>query len=110
MRTTLARICLLIGALTPATALADLADTLSRFLGYSNMASKTVAGYRDRDGKKGDSFEGCDWDRIIIFTDNTYVTCRTYSYSYSYRPTAVIIVRGSSLKLIVGSDAYDVDR
>ena len=53
---------------------------------------------------------------MIIFTDGTAVTCRTYSYTYSYRPKAVILgqqvtYQGKQLtllKMVVGDTAYDI--
>jgi hypothetical protein len=35
-------------------------------------------------GVRKDDFEGCDYDHIIVFDDNTGVRCTSYSYSYSY--------------------------
>src|SRR5262245_18909396 len=81
--------------------------SLDQFVGYTLVARKTVAGYI-QDGKRGDSFEGCEFGRIIVFDDNTGVACDTYSYSYSYRPTAYIWASKYSLKLCVGGSTYSV--
>jgi hypothetical protein len=98
-------------------ACADAAIVLGKFVGYSIVASKTVEAFIDKGKQKQDGFEGCEYDRIIVFTDGTGVVCRTYSYTYSYRPDAVLLAKQlsyqgkqfMSLKLIVGNDAYDVD-
>lgn len=88
----------------PAFASADLGD----FIGYTILAKKTVAAYVDKDGKREDSFEGCDYGRIIVFEDDTYVRCQSYGYQYAYRPEAVILVNGPSAKMIVEGEKYDV--
>ncbi|WP_155886520.1 hypothetical protein [Acidovorax sp. JHL-3] len=102
---------LLLAFLTSTTsAFADITSQLARFVGYTIIASKTVAGYQDGNGKKSDSFEGCEYDRVIIFDDNKILTCAGYGYQYSYRPTAIIISNGSSFKMIIESDVYDMRR
>lgn len=89
---------------------ADITNQLGGFVGYTIIASKTIAGYQDRNGKKSSSFEGCDFDRIIIFDDNKILTCVGYGYQYAYRPAAIILSNGSSFKMIVGDDVYDMRR
>ena len=87
------------------------ADDLSRFIGYRIVAKKTIAGYVEEHGsarKSDTSFEGCDYDRKIIFTDNTYLTCRSYSYSYSYRPEAILLANGSQWVMIVNGNTYEM--
>lgn len=85
-----------------------LANDLSQYAGYTIVANKYVTGYVDRDGKLHDDFEGCDYDRKIIFDDGTYLTCQSYSYSYSYHPQATLLVRGSTWVMIVDSNAYNM--
>jgi len=92
------------------SAVADITDQLSRFVGYTIIASKTIVGYQDRDGKKGNSFEGCNYDRVIVFDDNRILTCAGYGYQYAFRPTAIILSNGSSFKMMVGNDVYDMRR
>jgi hypothetical protein len=87
---------------------ADIADKLSRFVGYSIIHSGTITGYQDKRNKPNDSFEGCDYDRVIFIDDAFRVTCATYSYTYAYRPTVVILSRGGNLKMIVGNDIFDI--
>jgi hypothetical protein len=83
-------------------------DDLGDLKGYTVLGAWTVTGWRDpgRDGKKGDSFEGCDHDRVIILDDSLQLTCDEYSYSYSYRPKVVILTDGSSFRMILGGHVY----
>jgi hypothetical protein len=100
---------------TPAGA--DTADTLENYVGYTIVASKTIVGYRDKDGKSSDDFEGCDFDRKIRFDDGTTLTCSGYDYTYAYRPTALILMKSSEFQgrktaqavMIVEDDAYDME-
>ena len=93
-----------IGTLSsPALAECDLDDVV----GYTLLASKTIEGRID-EGQREDDFEGCDFDRIIVFTDGTGVRCATYSYSYAYRPDAYIFSNGISMKMCVDDEYYDV--
>lgn len=94
----------------PGYAFADLAYELQRLIGFTIVASKTIAGYQDRNGKRKDDFEGCDFDRVIVFDDNKILTCAAYGYQYAYRPTAIILSNGTQFKMIVGSDVYDMRR
>lgn len=81
---------------------------LSDLVGYTLVAQKTIAGYIENENR-GEDFEGCNFDRIIVFDDNTGVQCLTYSYSYSYRPEAYIFVEGpTSMKMCVEGELYDV--
>ena len=94
---------------TSAPARADIASKLRRYVGYTVLDTKTIKGWVSEDRKKhGDSFEGCEFGRLIIFDDNTYLRCTGYSYEYSYRPEAVILARGKSFVMIVDDDAYDM--
>lgn len=95
----------------PATTRADVASALSDLQGYTVVGTMTITGWVDRsNGKKGDDFEGCEFDRVIILDDSKVLTCATYSYTYSYRPRAVILVNGSRFKMIVGDRVYDMRR
>lgn len=99
----------LVGALMSVTAArADMASDLADHVGYTVIAAKTIEGFRDKSGKRGDSFEGCEWDRIIIFTDGKAVRCTGYGYSYSWRPRAAILSDGTTAKMIVGDTVYSI--
>jgi hypothetical protein len=89
---------------------------LSSYVGYTIVAAKTVTGYRDKNGKHSHEFEGCDFDRVIVFDDGTKLTCSSYSYSYSYRPEAVILMKNSEYQgrtfalvvMIVDDEEYEM--
>jgi hypothetical protein len=80
---------------------------LRGLIGYTLVTSKTVKGYV-KGAKIEESFEGCDYDRVIAFTDGTGLRCQSYSYSYAYRPEAFIFTRGSSIKMIVDGEVYEM--
>jgi hypothetical protein len=88
---------------------ADISESdLADLKGYTILGSWTVTGWQDtgRNGKKGDSFEGCEHDRVIILDDSLTIKCDEYSYSYSYRPKAVILGNGSSFRMLLGGHIY----
>ena len=88
------------------SAYADISD----YVGYKVAAKKTIVGYVDEDGKRDDSFEGCDFGRKIIFEDNTYLTCASYSYTYSFRPDATLLVRNGSWIMLVEGERFEMNR
>lgn len=100
--------CLSCGALSVQAA--DTADVLNGLVGYTVVLSATITGYIDSDGKREDSFNGCAHGRVIIFDNNKGLTCATYSYTYSYHPSAVVLSNGSSYKMVVGDEIYDMRR
>jgi hypothetical protein len=63
-----------------------------------------------------DKFEGCDFDRQIRFDNGLVLTCSTYSYTYVYRPDAVIFVddfefKGHtywSVKALIDDEFYEM--
>lgn len=100
----------LILAILSAPALAQSDYALSNLQGYTVIGRKTIAGWYDDNGAKGDSFEGCDFGRVIVFDDNRILNCREYHYQYAYRPTAIILYNGASFKMIVDNTVYDMQR
>jgi hypothetical protein len=64
-----------------------------------------------------DEFEGCDHDKRIRFDNGWTLTCSEYSYSYAYRPDAVIFAksfpyRGTTywmLKALIDDEFYDME-
>ena len=96
---------------------ADLADELENLVGYTIIDSKTIERWYD-DDEKDDAFNGCNYGRVIVFTDNTALTCAEYGYQYAYRPTAIILAKeisyqGKSFydyKMIVEDEIYDMRR
>lgn len=97
-------------AVTSMPAHADMSYQLEQLIGYTIVDVKTVEGWYDEDGEKGDSFEGCDYGRVIVFSDDRVLECSTYHYHYAYRPRAVILSNGSSFKMIVDDHVYDMRR
>jgi hypothetical protein len=111
------QLCICVGLMFCTGVHADTIDKLSDLEGFYVLKVKTIDGWMDKDKKqKKSGFEGCDWDRVIIFDDGTTATCRTYSYTYSYRPKAALFVKPMthngtsffSIKMLVGSDIYDM--
>jgi hypothetical protein len=54
-----------------------------------------------------DEFEGCDYDRIIIFDNGYGLRCSEYKYRYAYRPRVVILlVNGRDPQITIDGDAF----
>lgn len=71
---------------------------LGDFVGYTILAKKTIKG----------QFNGCDYNRKIVFTDGTYVTCDSYGYAYGYMEDAIILSNGRRPAMCVGRDKFDI--
>ncbi len=79
---------------------------------FSGMEGWTVAAVTT---VRGD-FEGCDFDKRIRFDNGWTLTCSGYSYSYAYRPDAVIFskaveIRGRGywmVKVLIDDEFYDM--
>jgi hypothetical protein len=96
-------------SLVSTAAFADLATKLNKFNGYTIVGSETIVGWYDKNsGKKGDSFEGCEYGRVIIFENNKALTCAEYGYHYAYRPTAVILSKNGFFKMVVDDEVYEM--
>jgi hypothetical protein len=61
---------------------------------FSDLEGWTVAAVTT---VRGD-FEGCDFDKRIPFDNGWVLTCSEYSYSYAYRPDAVIFAKSVDLR------------
>lgn len=83
---------------------------LSALNGYQIIYSGSITGYQDPGQKPHTDweFEGCDFDRKIFIDDRYEVYCRGYSYAYSYHPQVTILSNGSSAKMIVNSQTFDI--
>lgn len=92
------------------TAFADFSNELGDFIGYTIVGNKTIIDWYDKNGKSDDSFEGCDFDRVFVFSDNRILTCASYGYTYAYRPRAVILSNGYNFKMIVGDHIFSMYR
>ena len=51
---------------------------LDDVIGYQVLFSKTLEGYI-QSGIRKKGFDGCEPDRVLVFTDNTGVRCRAVS-------------------------------
>jgi hypothetical protein len=82
---------------------------ISDYVGWEIIYSGTVTGYIDKDNsKEKDSFEGCEYGRVLIVDYNKQITCAEYSYSYSYRPDIVVLSNGYSMEACINDKMYDV--
>ena len=92
-------------ATSPSYADCDLGDVV----GYTLIAQKTVSGFVDlKKQKRSDNYEGCDYDRVLLFNDGSGVKCTSYSYHYAYNPDAFIFARGNIMKACIDDDFVDV--
>ena len=86
--------------------LAYMADDLGDLTGYTIISAETI-----------EDFEGCDYEKPIVFESGNFVICQSYGYQYAYRPDAVVLARSYfykerlviSCKMIVEDKVYDVD-
>lgn len=86
------------------------ADHLGRLIGYTVVAATTVSG----------NFEGADYDKLVKLDNGMIFEFREYSYTYSYRPDAVVLAKAIDVpptgrqaliyKLVVDDEIYDVTR
>lgn len=81
---------------------------LSDYFDYTIIYTGNVTGYIDDNGEEKDSFEGCEYGRMLIIDYSKSITCQTYSYSYSYNPDIVILSNGSSSIAVINDDEYDI--
>lgn len=81
---------------------------LRRLKGYTLVEIVTITGWIDKDGRRKDGFEGCDYGRVIILDYNKSLRCTSYGYQYSYNPDAFIFSRGGSFKMIVDGNSYEM--
>ncbi|NQY96100.1 MAG: hypothetical protein HRT82_02975 [Henriciella sp.] len=84
---------------------------LKKLVGYEIEAVKTVAGWiDDGEGKVGNAndWEGCRYNRTIIFDDGTTVECSTYHHSSAWGPQdAVIFARYSERIICIDDELMD---
>ena len=90
------------------TANAQLASTLKKWVGYTIVDLGVVTSWHDPDGKRGDAFEGCNYDRVLVIDYTKQVTCVGYAYHYAYRPEVVFLRRRGMLKMVVDYEEFDV--
>ncbi len=79
---------------------------------FSGLEGWTVAAVTQVE----DEFEGCDFDRRIEFDNGLTLTCSTFSYTYSFRPDAVIFFKSTQykgrsywlVKALIDDEFYDM--
>jgi len=94
-----------------APSFADISESdLGDLKGYTILGSYEVTGWRDpdMDGMEGSSFKGCKRNRVLILDRHLEVICSDYGYVYAYRPTAVILSNGVSLKMVVEGHVFSI--
>ena len=82
-------------------------DELKKLVGYEIEDVKKVAGWVDESaGKVGnaDDWEGCRYDRKIIFDDGTSVECTTYHHSSAWGPQDAVIFTRYSDRIVCIDD------
>jgi hypothetical protein len=79
-----------------------------RYAGYTILGIKTIDSYVDKDGTGKKQFDGCTFDRSIVFDDGTYAVCSEYGYQYAYRPDALLLVKNQQLVMLVDGTAYSM--
>jgi len=101
----------LVAAILPSPVFADISEAdLEQLKGYTILGSFTITGFRDANGEKSDSFEGCEFGRRIILNDSYSVVCSEYRYQYAYRPKAIIFGDGRGLRMLVSGQIYRVTK
>lgn len=93
---------------------AGIETELRHMEGWCIVAVKMIGAYIDDDGKKHDGFQGCRFNRKIVFTDGTYLTCVQYGHQYAFRPDAVIFAKNvthqgkkiATFRMLVEGDMY----
>lgn len=84
---------------------------VTRYVGWEILYAGTVTGYVDDDGTTVDNyFKGCDYGRVLVIDGRRSVTCRSFSYSYAYRPQIVILSDGFNWEACIDDEMHRVDR
>jgi hypothetical protein len=113
METGLMRIALLLGAILLAAgqfAHADGRCDLDTLVGYQIVTAKPIIGYI-QDGLRQKGYEGCELDRVLLFTDNTGVRCKDVVRQHlDDLPTGFLFARNnfSDMKLCVDGELFAV--
>ena len=64
---------------------------LSKNIGWTIVANKSIAGWKDDGKEKQNGFEGCNYGRTIYFSDGTSAICNSYGEHFLKNPKAIII-------------------
>jgi hypothetical protein len=101
-----------IGLLTGGLAQADGRCDLNGLVGYQIIMAKPIAAYI-QNGVRKKGYEGCEADRVLVFSDNTGVRCKELSrHRAEDLPTGYLFARNNlgDLKLCVEGDLFDVSQ
>jgi hypothetical protein len=81
---------------------------LSRLVGYTLVFNKVIDSYIE-EGQHHQGFEGCNRDRVLVFTDGTGVRCADTFLHHDDRPHGFLFARSNSdMMLCVDDDLYKV--
>ena len=82
---------------------------LNEVIGYQIVFSKAVEGYI-QNGVRKKGYEGCEADRVLVFTDNTGVRCRGLALrKLEGFPRSYLFVNNKGdMKLCVEGELFDV--
>ncbi|MCK5140396.1 MAG: hypothetical protein KAQ85_11180 [Thermodesulfovibrionia bacterium] len=105
--------CCVLGLLG-SSAYAGCEVVLSKNIGWTIAASKSIAGWKDEGKEKKDGFEGCNYGRTIYFSDGTSAVCNSYGEQFLKNAVAIILGKNvdpksksfEMLKMIVEDSEY----
>ncbi|MGE0221797.1 MAG: hypothetical protein AB7F35_01505 [Acetobacteraceae bacterium] len=81
---------------------------LDQVIGYQLVTRKTIEAHIDA-GRRQRGYHGCVPDRVLVFTDNTGVRCKSTTTQALELPPAYLFARSpTDLKLCVGDEMMDV--
>ncbi len=92
-------------------ALADGRCDLNGLVGYQILFAKPIEGYI-QDGLKRKGYQGCEPDRVLVFSDNTGVRCKDLArQTVDGLPTGYLFIRNlGDMKLCVDGELMDVSQ
>jgi hypothetical protein len=84
---------------------------LNTVVGYQVMFAKPIEAYI-QNGTRKDGYTGCEPDRVLVFSDNTGVKCKSVvRQTVNALPTAYLFARNlGDLKLCVEGELFDVSQ
>lgn len=105
--------CCVLGLLS-SSAYAGCEIVLSKNIGWTIVASKSIAGWKDEGKEKKEGFEGCNYGRTIYFSDGTSAVCNSYGEQLLKNAVAIILGKNidpksksfEMLKMIVEDNEY----
>ena len=102
--------CVLTAALMMrGAAWADGRCDLNTVIGYQVVFNKTVEGYI-QNGARKKGYDGCEADRVLVFTDNTGVRCKSVSTRKleGFPPAYLFVNSKGDMKLCVEGELFEV--